>query len=40
MAADENLLETRIKRIISEQLGVKPEEINPKADFVEDLGAE
>lgn len=40
MAADENLLEVRVKRIISDQLGVKPEEITPEDDFVDDLGAD
>lgn len=30
----------KIKSIISEQLGVKPEEVTPQASFVEDLGAD
>jgi acyl carrier protein len=30
----------RVKRIIIEQLGVKPEEITPTASFVDDLGAD
>jgi len=29
----------RIIRTVSEQLGVKPEEVVPEADFVENLGA-
>ena len=33
-------LETRVKKIIVEQLGVKEEEIKPEASFVEDLGAD
>ena len=30
----------RIRAIIAEQLGVKPEEVTPEASFVEDLGAD
>ncbi|NQU19609.1 acyl carrier protein [bacterium] len=30
----------KIKSIISEQLGVKPEEVTPQASFIEDLGAD
>ena len=30
----------RIKKIIAEQLGVKPEQITPEAKFIEDLGAD
>ncbi|MCM8763305.1 MAG: acyl carrier protein [Candidatus Omnitrophica bacterium] len=30
----------RIKTIIAEQLGVKPEEVTPQASFVDDLGAD
>lgn len=30
----------RVKSIIAEQLGVKPEEVTPEASFVEDLGAD
>jgi acyl carrier protein len=33
-------IEERVQRIIVEQLGVKPEEVVPEADFVEDLGAD
>lgn len=33
-------LEERIKQIISEQLGVKPEEVKPESHFIEDLGAD
>ena len=35
MAAD-----SKIKTIIAEQLGVKPEEVTPNASFVDDLGAD
>ena len=35
MAAEE-----KIKTIIAEQLGVKPEEVTAKASFVDDLGAD
>jgi len=30
----------RVKAIIAEQLGVKPEEVTPQASFVDDLGAD
>ena len=33
-------IEEQVQRIIVEQLGVKPEEVVPEADFVEDLGAD
>ena len=33
-------LEQKIGQIIAEQLGVKPEEVTPKASFVDDLGAD
>jgi len=33
-------IEERVTRIIVEQLGVKPEEVSPDADFVDDLGAD
>ena len=32
-------IEERVKKILIEQLGVKEEEITPRADIVEDLGA-
>jgi len=32
--------EERVQHIIVDQLGVKPEEVVPDADFVEDLGAD
>ena len=32
--------EGKIRKIISEQLGVKEEEVVPEASFVEDLGAD
>ncbi len=35
MAVDE-----KIKGIIAEQLGVKPEEVTPQASFIDDLGAD
>jgi acyl carrier protein len=35
MAADE-----KVKAIIAEQLGVKPEEVTPEASFIDDLGAD
>jgi len=33
-------IEERVKRIIIEQLGVKEDEVNPAASFVDDLGAD
>ena len=33
-------VEGKIKTIIAEQLGVKPEEVTPTASFVDDLGAD
>ncbi len=35
MATDE-----KVKSIIAEQLGVKPEEVTPEASFIDDLGAD
>jgi acyl carrier protein len=37
MAAD---VESRVREIISEQLGVAATEITPEASFIEDLGAD
>lgn len=33
-------VEERVKKIVVEQLGVKEEEVNPAASFVDDLGAD
>jgi acyl carrier protein len=33
-------VEEKIKSIIAEQLGVKPEEVTPAASFIDDLGAD
>ena len=33
-------VQEKITEIIVEQLGVKPEEVNPEASFVDDLGAD
>ena len=33
-------VEEKVKAIIAEQLGVKPEEVVPDASFVDDLGAD
>ena len=33
-------LDQRVKDIIVEQLGVKPEQVVPEAKFIEDLGAD
>jgi len=36
----EKSIEQRVKDIIVEQLGVKAEQVNPEAKFIEDLGAD
>jgi len=36
----ESSVEERVRKIIVEQLGVKPEQVVPDADFVDDLGAD
>lgn len=33
-------VEERVKKIVSEQLGVKPEEMSTESSFVDDLGAD
>ncbi len=33
-------IEERVKKIIVEQLGVKPDQVTPEAKFIEDLGAD
>jgi acyl carrier protein len=33
-------IEERVKKIVSEQLGVKEEDVTTEASFVEDLGAD
>jgi acyl carrier protein len=33
-------VQDKVKSIIAEQLGVKPEEVTPEASFVDDLGAD
>ena len=33
-------VEEKIKSIIAEQLGVKPDEVTPEASFIDDLGAD
>ncbi len=33
-------VEAKVREIISEQLGVAPDEIKPESSFVEDLGAD
>ena len=36
----EKTIEQRVKDIIVEQLGVKPDQVSPEAKFIEDLGAD
>ena len=33
-------IDQRVKELIVEQLGVKPDQVTPEAKFVEDLGAD
>jgi acyl carrier protein len=33
-------VEERVRKIVVEQLGVKEDEVNPEASFVDDLGAD
>ena len=33
-------VQEKVKSIIVEQLGVKPEEVTPEASFIDDLGAD
>ncbi len=33
-------IEDRVRKIVAEQLGVKEEDVQPSASFVEDLGAD
>ncbi len=33
-------IEDRIQQIVSEQLGVSPDEVKPEASFIDDLGAD
>jgi acyl carrier protein len=33
-------IDQRVKEIVVEQLGVKPEQVTPAAKFIEDLGAD
>ena len=36
----DNNIEDRVKKIIVDMLGVKPEDVHPEASFVNDLGAD
>ena len=38
--SEETSIEERIKKIVVDQLGVKPDQITPEAKFIEDLGAD
>ena len=38
--AEDNSTESKVKRIIEQQLGVKAEQVTPEAKFIEDLGAD
>jgi len=40
MSITANEIETRVKKIVVEQLGVKEEEVTTDASFVDDLGAD
>ena len=38
--AEEKSVEQKVTDIVVEQLGVNPEQVTPKASFIEDLGAD
>ena len=38
--AEDNSTEGKVKRIIEQQLGVKPDQVTPEAKFIEDLGSD
>ena len=38
--SDETSTEDRIKKIVVDQLGVKPDQVTPEAKFIEDRGAD
>ena len=38
--AEENQIESKVKEIIVEQLGVNADQVTPDAKFIEDLGAD
>ena len=38
--SEEISTEAKVKKIIEQQLAVKPEQITPEAKFIEDLGAD
>ena len=38
--AAEKTIEQRVKAIITEQLGVNPDQVTPDTKFIEDLGAD
>ena len=38
--SDETSTEDRIKKIVVDQLCVKPDQVTPEAKFIEDLGAD
>ena len=40
MTMNQNDIETRVKKIVVEQLGVKEEEVTTESSFVDDLGAD
>lgn len=38
--AEDNQIESKVKDIIVEQLGVNADQVSPEAKFIEDLGAD
>ncbi|MEK6689834.1 MAG: acyl carrier protein [Nitrospirota bacterium] len=40
MAVEEKSIEQRVRKIISEQLGIDEDEVTPEASFIDDLGAD
>lgn len=40
MAVEEKSIEERVRKIISEQLGIDEDDVTPEASFIDDLGAD
>jgi acyl carrier protein len=40
MAVEEKSIEEKVRKIISEQLGIDEDEVTPEASFIDDLGAD
>ncbi len=40
MAVEDKSIEERVRKIISEQLGIDEDDVTPEASFIDDLGAD